>query len=159
LFTWDRWVAIWKLNTGGYNHLIDYDAYRYPFMVKVKLSDVRERRRSGTEWNAPGNQVLTGSGIDVDLEETRHSPRIEISLDNGDSYAVIFRRTRAVVGQVKQPAAFHPHGLAVYTVTVPRKAVALGYDHIWVLPTEGDGRYSLGHLRLLESPEPHLGPP
>lgn len=30
LWTADRWLEIWRLNSGYYDHLIDYDAYRQP---------------------------------------------------------------------------------------------------------------------------------
>ncbi len=30
LFTRERWIEIWRMNTGYYDHLIDYDRYVYP---------------------------------------------------------------------------------------------------------------------------------
>ncbi len=34
-FSMERLLEIWKMNTGAYDHLIDFDTYRYPKSTKV----------------------------------------------------------------------------------------------------------------------------
>jgi len=43
LFSWERWGEIWRMNTGQYEHLVDFSAYRYPGELWRKLSEVAIR--------------------------------------------------------------------------------------------------------------------
>ena len=61
LFDFNRWIEIWNINTGEYDHLIDYDAYRHPSDLSRRLSDLRVKIDSdrliavGREYSKLGN--------------------------------------------------------------------------------------------------------
>ena len=50
VWTVPRWLDIWKLNTGRYDHLIDEDLFRYPSAASAHPT--QRRLRSSVEQNA-----------------------------------------------------------------------------------------------------------
>ena len=158
LFSFDRLVDIWKMNTGQYNQLIDVDRYQFPNMVFTVLSRLAKPLPAGTLWNAPGTRVFEDQGLDIDLQGTRPTKQMEISLDGNDNYLVIFMDHKKTLASLVIPASLSgDSGLAVYTPGVPDAALQGSCDHIRILPIRtngaislnlirGDGTYSIGHL-------------
>jgi len=149
LFSFRRLVAIWRMNTGQYEHLIDQTAYRYPGQAKAKLADLGRSKTEGAAWDEPGNQVMSETGIVVDLGRRWDATVAEVSLDGNDTYQVAYLLGgREVAQQVVHPRLVRSMGLGVHRLVVPVEASRKGYDEIRILPLQGDGCYSLGHLRL-----------
>ena len=149
LFDPQRWLEIWRMNTGQYDDLIDFDTYRYPTMIDVALADVSMPKAEGTLWNDAGTIVFDDSGVEVALPAYSYAPRLEISLDRDDVVQLVYRRDGKVVATQRIHASFIPwEGLSIHHLEVPKKAAKAGYNSIRVLPVGGDENFSLGHITL-----------
>lgn len=150
LFDRNRLIAIWEMNTGKYDYLIDFDAYRYPEMEFTDLSTISEPKSNGTRWNHPGNLSFVDSGVEINLEALTHAGWIEISLDSDDDYEIVYFNQRGKLAAKKIPATYSYEGLVIHRIQVPMKAAEEGYDRVRIFPLQGDSEYSLGHLILLD---------
>jgi arabinofuranosyltransferase len=149
LWSKDRWKAIWDINLGRYDYLIDRDAYRYPKMRVLDLDKLSTPKAEGSNWNAPGNQTIGASGIEIRLPETRHNALIEISLDSDDSYDLLYVSNDHVIAKERLvPDETPRRGLWVRQVTVPNTAIRQGYDKLRIFRFGSDKRASIGHITL-----------
>jgi arabinofuranosyltransferase len=150
LFSIKRLIEIWNINIGKYDHLIDsYINYYLNFPEKIRLSEASEPKAMGTPWNAINNFVISKPGIEIDLEKKYHSKHIEFSLDNNDTYQIIYFNEGLRIGeQIIQPPP--GWGLSICSIKVPQEVREKGYNMIKVVPQEGDEAYSIGHIRLFE---------
>ncbi len=146
IWSWQRFVRIWQLNTGALDHLINRDHYRHPELVKVGLATVSKSFRHGAAWDKEGTHIFGSSGIEIYLNGVQHNAEIEISLDSSDHYEVVFMRGSWRVDALVIRAT-HFGGLSVHRRAVPERAVDEGYDRIRVYPLQGK-KFSLGHLFL-----------
>ena len=136
------------MNTGGYEYLLRRYLTEPP---AVHISNVSTPVPDGTPWDAPTSMVLSYSGVMVDLGRVCQFRALEVSLDNNDDYRLGYFRDGQEVGQQDSPAEIHKQGgIRLRKITVPSSVATGGVDHIWVKPTNGDGKYSVGHLRLME---------
>jgi len=143
---WDanRLVEIWNMNTGKYDDLIDFDAYRYPDMEQVPLSQVNVPK----DLTQPGEVTVSNSGVQIDLETLYHASSLEVSLDSPDDFEMVFLDGREEIAKVDIPASYTSNLMTAYSVTVPSAAAAQGYDRIRIFPARGDDEYSLGYLKV-----------
>jgi len=161
LWSWARLRAIWELNTGQLDDLIDKTWYQFPVRRRMPLDRLALPRERGTPWDAAGNVRLDdGQMLVVDLGKTSHAPAIEISVDDNDEYRVVFLADRRELGSRTISGMFDEplwdrrtppsRGLIVRRVDVPSAAVDRGYDQIRVCPLREDGKYAVGHLLLID---------
>jgi len=144
-----RWVAIWRMNTGAYDCLLS--GYTDPSTLTVSYAEISVPKEEGTVWNEEGNYVLRSGGLHILLDSVFTNNRFEISVDHNDYYTVAFFRDSTELG-------FHSirrqdnelGGLRVDSLEVPEDACKVGYNRIIVKPDSGDDLYSVGHLRLLD---------
>jgi hypothetical protein len=112
------------------------------------------RRADGTVWDAPGNFRFRCNPacpeLRVDLEGERRSRSIEVSADHNDRYEVVFYRRGKDVGRIALGIVDGLDGLKNTQHDVPPSAQTAGYDTLGVRPLYGDGKYSIGHVRLIE---------
>ena len=152
LFGPDRWVEIYKMNTGRYEHLIDKDAYRFPNIRRVETAALARVKPEGTRWNAPGVTRMGRDGIHVDFGGNVSAPAVELSVDHNDRHELLFMcgpEQERVGGRLRlEPKRARKPGLAVYRVRIPGSVES--FSAIRVLPYRGDRKYAIGHLRLLE---------
>jgi arabinofuranosyltransferase len=147
LFSLSRLRAIWRFNTGQFNHLLR-EYLNQPQRVALRHFDTP--RPEGTPYNAHGCILLSKSGLKVLVGEVTYAPRVEISADCNDEYILHFLRGTDDHGSVViKPRRIPSGGLRVEVVDVPQEAVRLGYYYILIIPKDGDGTYSVGHVRLL----------
>jgi arabinofuranosyltransferase len=135
-----RFRTILDMNLGRYDHLIrDYE------LVRATLDAVSERKPDGSDWNMAGAIILSPRGVEVPTPR-RHG-RIEIGVSGDDRYTVRFLRQGEVVGEAttypRSPASGH---METRVVDAPDDEE---FDALRVVPSGGDGRYSLGHLRWI----------
>lgn len=117
----------------------------------VQYSAISTPKKQGTPWDL-GTQVIGDEGLRVDLGAICHNAQIEVSVDHNDTYELVFYRGQGAVGRLQlSPHSGGTGGLRVETVNVPPEVISSGYDSIGVFPVSGDGLYSVGHLRLLNS--------
>ena len=94
----DRLWAIWQMNTGRYDRLVDRDFYRFGGFVKT-LAEMSDVKAPETPWDAPGNTVLT-QPLAVRVERRPGRRYADVSLDSDDKYALIFVKGNAAVGHL-----------------------------------------------------------
>ncbi|HEX6764805.1 MAG TPA: hypothetical protein VF103_04990, partial [Polyangiaceae bacterium] len=111
----------------------------------VPLAQVSVRKAERSDWAAFGNVVFQAAGLRVLLAEPSHARAVELSVDSNDRYAILFARGSQVEG-TKHIEKSRKGGLAVAKLDVPEAAQKAGFDRIEIVPLEGDGYYSLGHL-------------
>ncbi len=146
LWSSDRLREAWRLNTGYYDGLVDFDRYRFPEMERLSPADLAASADVG------GHALANASGLEIDLGGRRHAPRVRISLSADDQYLVILRegpreRYRTRVG----PGATSADGpLATYAIDVPADVQRSGYTAIHILPWRGEGDYRVGNVGLAD---------
>jgi len=115
----------------------------------VMLENLSNVAKEGSDWDYPTHQVFSEAGIVVQLPDALSAPAVHLSLDNNDIIELRF----LYEGKVQAKTECRPKpgivGMTHHRVRVPDEAIASGYDSIAVIPLQGDGRYSLGHLLLL----------
>lgn len=114
-------------------------------------SELASVKASGAAWDAPGTYRFpcpsTCRALELDWPTRQQAKRAELSVDNNDAYRLVFFDGDHELGGVDLEPR-HASGLRVERVPVPA-AAASGFDRITLLPLYGDGRYALGHFRLL----------
>ncbi len=145
LFDWSRWLTIWNMNTGSYAHLIDYESYRYPSLIRKKLAQVRGVSIGGEESPIE----FSRSGIEISLGERYQSETLQIGLDQNDDYEIVYLQENQPIArqQVRRLDTDEP-GLRTHLLSVPAEAARKGYDRIRIFPLGGDKLYRMGALRL-----------
>ncbi len=119
---------------------------------QLSEAQVGSRKRSGTPWEAPGNYLLTPSGIRIQLSKIRYDRKIELSSDNNDYYTILLLRNDEIIAKkiVSPPSGDH-WGLFVHKIEFSKEESSTGYDALVVLPFQGDGSYSIGHILFGDS--------
>lgn len=147
LFTWERWVAIWKMNTGAYDHLIA--AYSGNRCLNIAYTDICEPKAAGTPWNDSTNFIIRPAGIIISLDSLSFSTSLELSVDHNDHYLVMVGcdSIELSCGEVGNGGS-KLGGLRIDTVEVPLAAHTGGFNYIKIKPVSGDDLYSVGHVKL-----------
>jgi len=142
LFARNRWRAIWNINLGRLNHLIEDSSYG---PVHTTLDQVSASRAEGVPWNAPGNIILRESGVLVHLPDARPIRAVEVSLDANDVYYVVLRWGSKVVWKTTVDAV--PDGQGLRIVLLPLEPAVIA-DRIEIRAGAGDRNAAMGHLRV-----------
>jgi arabinofuranosyltransferase len=141
IWSWNRFRTIYRMNTGVYEHFIA--SYG---MTSLPLAAVAGERHDGDEWNMPGN-VIIDRGVRVRLDRPSRASALELTLSNNDRYRVTLSEGDRTVHETSADGVLNKDGrLLTYRLPVPN---TVEFDTIRVEPTSGDGRYSLGHLRVI----------
>ncbi|SMF14938.1 membrane protein YfhO [Alteromonadaceae bacterium Bs31] len=119
-------------------------------LVETSYEALPKHVRTGSDWQEPGNVRFSEGGIDVQFKAPVQSSRIQLSLDHNDYHQVLFYLGEELVGRkgIVPRSPLRGGGMRNYRMAVPEQAVAAGFDKLKVVPTMGDGYYSLGHLKL-----------
>lgn len=119
--------------------------------IEVLASSLSEVRKAKSKWNAKGNYVFEClpecPELHLSFEDvTKGKRRLELSLDSNDAYQIAFYRSGRLLSH-HHVAASRKEALRVERMDVPQ-AARDGFDAVGVLPLYGDGRYSVGHVRV-----------
>ncbi|MCJ7622530.1 MAG: hypothetical protein MUO76_03430 [Anaerolineaceae bacterium] len=143
LFSKERLQAIWGLNNGKFDYLIDYDRYRYPEMVFVDFSDL--------DWDVGEQKIgaaFSDHGLQIDLGMALHAKRLELSLDHQNDYEIFFYEGREL-GMIEIPGdGCQDDGMCI--IDVPGGISEGGFDRIKIFAQKGDGIYHLNSILFLE---------
>jgi arabinofuranosyltransferase len=154
LLSGTRLRAIWLMNTGAYDHLVDRRYYRHHGSVAT-LADVAGVKDDGTPRDAAGVHDLSALPLAVTCDARSGRRALDVSLDSDDRYILTFLRDGARLGTLELgpiPEYRRQPGLVSYTVDVPPRASERGFDTIVVTGARGDGKFALGHLLLDGTP-------
>lgn len=128
----ERFAAMWRLNTGADDALIDVARYREPGVRTV----ARSKMAASEPVGRPPSSLL------VNLEGAHAEPRLALRVDGAAAVRVSFQKAGVDLASVTvEPGEA--------TVTVPEPARAEGYDQLRVVVERGEGRAAIGALRLL----------
>jgi len=152
IFSAGRWAAIWRLNIRTREGWMDDERYLYPNTKRVTLAALSRKNPDGSAWDADGNVVLdpVGGALVVTVGTLSRAARVEISVDHNDEYRVGFFGAGQKLGETEigaRPGA----GMATHSVPTAPLARQRGFDELRVVASRGDGRFSVGHVALLES--------
>jgi hypothetical protein len=115
------------------------------------LADFGALKTRGTDWDAPGSYVFPCNPacpeLVVPLGDPARARRVELALDSNDAYQITYYAAATPLARVTLDPATRGTGLRLERVVTPESAPS--FDAIGVLPLYGDGRYSLGHVRVL----------
>ncbi|MEO0595453.1 MAG: hypothetical protein AAF126_05030, partial [Chloroflexota bacterium] len=166
---WDseRLQAIWDMNTGQYDSLIDEQRYRYPDLTTINQGDLdaifagdadtRQRILEPAISSVCPSGIQVGqSGILINLADISNADLLSVNLQSTDieqsRYRIRFQRDGNVVGMLE----FFGNASQLY-IDVPNPAVRDGYDAIHILPrvelTERDCINGLAFLSYAEIAE------
>jgi hypothetical protein len=154
LWSGDRWRAIWKMNTGQLNGLIDADYYRFGGLLKA-LDEVADVKADETPLDAPLNTSFARP-ITIRVPARAGRRFMDVSVDGSRKYGFVFVKGNEAVGRVVvDPVPEHRRkpGLVSYTLDVPSRAVRLGFSAVLILPGAIDQTFVLGHLILEGNPK------
>jgi arabinofuranosyltransferase len=157
LFTTERWKAIWLINTGQLNQLINTEIYQFPQLKKVGISELSTPMSSGTPWNSALNHQFGDDGIKIDLQDSKLGSKMELSITGNTNYLILFLKKKSEVDSVLIPASQDNSDLNIKTIDIPYHALINGYDAIHIMPVrttgsislisfDGHNQYSIGHL-------------
>ena len=148
LFSWERLVEIWKMNTGQYNRLIDSDRYRFPNILHLTFDQLKEEKTISNAWDAPGNHVFNDHGVDIDLQGNVLGKKLKVSLSANDHYLITFFNQEQELASLIVPAASKTdNGMAIHDLDVPAKAIQGNCDRIRIIPIRSQGLISLDLIR------------
>lgn len=118
----------------------------------VSYSELPLRTRRGSPWDSPGNRTFSNRGLDILLENVRHARRIEIASDSNDNFLVGLFNADTLVATLDLLTVeqYRGRGMNIYRLDVSEAANQKGFDKIRMIPTLGDGRYSVGHVRIVD---------
>ena len=153
LLSAERLRAIASMNFGGYDAGINGSYYRHNGSVAT-LADLAAIRPVGLPADADGNHVLA-MPLAVSCPWRRGRRYLDITLDSDDRYVLTFLaadRTLSTLELGPIPLHRRQPGLTDYTVDIPARARAKGFDTIVVAPAGGDTKYALGHLLVEGNP-------
>jgi arabinofuranosyltransferase len=147
----ERFKTIVAMNLGRYDHLINYDFFRYGGVVRT-LADVAEVKPDQTPWDAPGTIRMTSAPVIIRVDDKPGRRVLDVSLDSNDTYRIVFLKKYKKIAHVDVgPVPQHRRGpgLASYVVDLPPSAVEVGFDTVFVTTLVGDDNaYAVGHLLL-----------
>ncbi len=144
-----RLRAIYRMNTGAFDHLINRQYYRHAGST-VRLREVSLIKETGTPADQDGVRRLD-IALAILCDEAPGHRQIDVSVDSDDTYAIFFLKGGRNVGRIDMsplPEHRRPAGLVRYPVDLPPGAVAQGFDTIVVSAAAGDDPPALGHLLI-----------
>lgn len=151
LFSWDRFKAIFRMNTGYQSKFRDAFRYRLPIRDSADIASVSALREPGTAWNAMGNYIFgQKGGLYLRTGSQAAYSEFEVSLDHDNIFIVAWLKGKEILGGIRVgPAGPGASGLHVYQQPILESA--RDADAMVVFPLElATPMQSLGHLRLLK---------
>jgi len=151
LWSGERWRAIWTMNTGGFDDLVDRDAYAFPRLRPATPEQLSDRMAEGTPAVGPNSVPLPSGGLEIAWDTRQHAATVELSAENTSPYHVIFMDgdRRAWTTNVG-PKSLARNGLAVYTITLPESVAENGYTATRVMGIGRRKAFRIGHLIPLQ---------
>lgn len=171
LFSRERLAAIWQLNTGALDHLIDWERYRYGGAPRFDFSELQgepsplEETKQDTPSKAKRTKKqpkkptkthkFTDIGLLIDFSEPSYALQLDLRVSDHGVYELHFRLHGQIIATVETKKIVPQHErLETITIQVPENAIASGYDEIRLIPLQGERPFFLEYLRF--TPEGEL---
>jgi arabinofuranosyltransferase len=122
--------------------------------IAVRLSELESPKPENLNWSHPGNVLVDRAGLHVVVDGARAGQWLEISVDNNDVYTVeLSRGDRSLWSDQVLPRS-NGGGLAVSRLRLGPGTELKRGDELNVIPSGGDGAYSIGHIRIVDDHPP-----
>jgi arabinofuranosyltransferase len=151
LFSLERLATIARMSLGLYDRLLVDHSFDDGPVLRRRLSEGTIASLRGRKWNDDGVLTLFRKGLELDLEKTLHTARIEAELIGDVSYRFVFRQGKKILGEVTIAVVQKKRELFETAVYVPVGIVREGYDRIDLLPVKSDKMAGVGRLILYVS--------
>jgi arabinofuranosyltransferase len=152
LLSLDRLRAIWWLNTGGPEELINAETWRYEGAAKIRPSKLGWRVPDGTALNHASVQQFHYTGVYVKYKRRQHPEVIELSVNGHDRFELRFFEGANEVARVPVPYALErsKNGVVARRIELPEELTERGFFRMRIVPmTKREGKepfYAIGHM-------------
>lgn len=140
LFSPERLVAIWEINTGACDHLIE------KYLNNASLNEVGKTAPDGANVEHPLTRIITDEGLKIEFERRFRKTRINIGLDGNDEYRLDYLLDGDVIATQTIKPSGDESGIVVRNIDIPDDAIYFGFVCLKIIPEDGDGRYFIGGL-------------
>jgi len=143
LFAPGRMRAIWKLNTGGYDELLeDYSRSKYPTVNATSLVLGGEL----SESSAP--VLFKETGISILFDVPKFGEVLRLGISNRVEYSLFYMLDEQTLGrQVLSVWDEAQDEIAAASIVIPAAVQQTGFDRILIIP-DGFGQYMLQALEV-----------
>ena len=145
LFDPQRFVEIWKMNTGQYDHLIDFEKYRYPGLPTLSIDDISDQIPP-VDYVVADVHKMWDVGLNIEMVDSIKSSSLEVSLQANDDYRFEFYNDDDLIETMVIRSDSGGNELVVHNIDLSSRLQKKGFDRIHIYPVEGDEYYILGHL-------------
>jgi len=162
IFNVQRFIEIWRFNTGAYTHLLDPEKLSFPHIVELSLKDAPEK--DTFEEDSGDNSIILAElfstedlefemnpqGVRLDLGKKYHPTHLDIGI-NGFYFDVVYFLDGAETGRQtvnRWPLVLGDRDYSV--VTVPPSLANIGTDMIRISPRINLGRHRFTYINLLD---------
>ncbi len=121
-----------------------------PRRLTAPLAWLSRPKPEGLTWDHPTNFVIGPEGLALEVATSQRVRHIDLSADENDTYAIEIIHGGASSWRGEVPPHPNRGGLALHRIDLPAPTTVSPNDKIVVTPLSGDGRYSIGDLRLSE---------
>jgi hypothetical protein len=119
--------------------------------LSIDLADLAHAKPENFYWAHPENRTIDERGLRARIESARTVARIELSVDNNDVYEVRLLRNGRSLWQGRTTRERNAGGLALRRLDLPAAILTAAGDELTVVPIEGDGWFSVGHVTFSET--------
>jgi hypothetical protein len=116
----------------------------------LALDRISDRKREGFPWSHPGTTIVDREGLLARVGAPLLVRSVDLSVDGNDTYEVEVRGQAGVLWHTELGPVRNGGGLTVHRVPLEAPLAVHAGDEVRVRPLGGDGRYSVGHLKLEE---------
>ncbi|HSS39098.1 MAG TPA: hypothetical protein VLT58_10045, partial [Polyangia bacterium] len=122
--------------------------------TSVRLSELEDAKPENFSWSHPGNVLIDRAGLRVLVDAAQPGRLVEISVDNNDVYDVELTRRGHSLWRGRVLPRSNGGGLAVTRLLLSAGTEVKPGDELNVIPSGGDGAYSVGHIRIIDDRPP-----
>lgn len=145
-FSRERLRTIWLMNRGHFDHLIDRDRYRHPYVTQVPWDQLVTWRAA----HAPPKVDFAGGGLEIALPQPFSDLQLlEVSLDSESDFEIsYFEKGREIAINYLTAENEAGGSLTTYFVEVGPHVSSSSIDTIRIFPVSRKESYGIGHARL-----------
>lgn len=153
LWSRERFAAIWWLNTGGPEELVDEESWQYKGATTIRRSLLGWRVENGTKFDDRRLVHVFGfAGVHVKFKQRQHPEVLELAISSHDAFDVLFYDGEEEVARVPVPRVLELEAPSIMArrIALPEQVTERGFRRLRIVPmtkwrTKGPF-YSIGHL-------------
>lgn len=150
IFSGERFRAIYHMNLGHFDYLIEAFKYRYPEVKYIAYGKVNDYQETPLVIDK-NTQRFKKDGLVINIPaDKQHAADLEIAVQNNLKYELHYYKQGELVGR-QVISKTDTSGINLpYHLDIPRKITEQGFDQIHILPYSRGEYFYLGYLILDE---------